>query len=589
MKPTADRQTHNKYRPFPPIALKDRQWPDRQIQQAPIWLSTDLRDGNQSLYEPMNGDQKRQLFAQLCAIGFKEIEVAFPAASQTDFDFVRDLIEQDRIPADVTISALTQARPQLIERTLEALSGARRAIVHIYAATSPVFRDHVLRMSRTALTDMVVNSIRQARAWADAHPETEWVLEFSPETFNATELDFARDLCDAVVDAWGGTPDAPVIINLPATVEMSMPNVFADQIEWMHRHLTRRDSIVMSVHPHNDRGSAVAAAELALLAGADRIEGCLFGQGERTGNVDLVTLALNLYTQGIDPGLDFSDIDAVARTCTACTGMPIHPRHPYVGELVHTAFSGSHQDAIRKGMAIQADRDRWQVPYLPVDPADIGRTYEALIRVNGQSGKGGIAYLLETVHGIELPRKVQIEFANVVQQHMDASGKAMSADDIWALFQQTYLTGDQTVSLGKSRFYDVPKDKGQAVAIDMTVDGQAIQCTGFGNGPIDALLQAINTTIGGALDQPIRLDWFEEHGMNAGADARAVAYVQLEDRNGQQAIGVGIDANIVQASVKAVFSAINRLPDSGISRNWTEMQHSRRLSVPEVDSRQSAS
>jgi len=552
MMPTADR----KYRPFPPVALENRQWPDRQIERAPIWLSTDLRDGNQSLYEPMNGDQKRRLFAQLCAIGFKEIEVAFPAASQTDFDFVRDLIEQDRIPADVTISALTQARPELIERTLEALAGSRRAIVHIYAATSPVFRDHVLRVSREALTEMVVDAIRQARAHADAHPETEWVLEFSPETFNATELDFARDLCDAVVGAWGGSPDAPVIINLPATVEMSTPNVYADQIEWMHRHLTRRDSIVLSVHPHNDRGGAVAAAELAMLAGADRIEGCLFGQGERTGNVDLVTLALNLYTQGIDPQLDLSDIDTVARTCVACTDMPIHPRHPYVGELVHTAFSGSHQDAIRKGMAIQPQRDRWQVPYLPIDPADIGRNYEALIRVNGQSGKGGIAYLLETVHGIALPRKVQVEFAGVVQRHMDTSGKAMSADDIWTLFQQTYLNSGQAMALNQSRFYDVPEDNSQAVAIDMTVDGQIVHSTGFGNGPIAALLQAI----GEILDQPIRLDWFEEHGMNAGADARAVAYVQLEDREGRTAIGVGIDTNIVQASFQAVFSALNRLP-----------------------------
>ena len=410
------KQPETKYSPFPPVSLHDRTWPDQVISAAPVWSSTDLRDGNQALFEPMNGERKMRLFRMLCAVGFKEIEVAFPAASQTEFDFVRGLIDGGQIPDDVTLAVLTQAREQLIHRTVEALVGARRAIIHVYNATAPVFRETVFGMSREQVKAMAVDNVKLVRELAAAHPQTEWVLEYSPEVFSATELEFAREVCDAVTEAWGAPPDDKVILNLPATVEMSTPNVYADQIEWMHRHLARRDSVILSVHPHNDRGCAVAAAELAVMAGAERVEGCLFGNGERTGNVDLVTLALNLYSQGVYPGLDLSDINAVARTVEACTQLPLHPRHPYAGDLVFTAFSGSHQDAIRKGFRARRPGDVWQVPYLPVDPADLGRDYDAIIRVNSQSGKGGVAHLLESAHGIVMPRRMQVEFGGVVQR-----------------------------------------------------------------------------------------------------------------------------------------------------------------------------
>ncbi|WP_288143778.1 2-isopropylmalate synthase, partial [Accumulibacter sp.] len=400
-----------KYSPFPAVKLTDRQWPGRTLSTAPIWMSTDLRDGNQALFEPMNTERKMRLFRTLCKIGFKEIEVAFPSASQTDFDFVRELIEGGHVPDDVSIEVLTQAREHLIRRSIESLKGARRAIVHVYNATSKPFREHVFALSKTEVVNMAVAAVHLIRELTDAQPETEWVLEYSPETFTATELDFALEICDAVTAAWRATPEDKVILNLPTTVEVTTPNVYADQIEWMHRHLARRDSIILSVHPHNDRGTAVAAAELAMMAGAERVEGCLFGNGERTGNVDLVTLALNLYTQGVPPGLDFSDINAVARTVEHCNRLPIHPRHPYVGDLVFTAFSGSHQDAIRKGFAVQQPDAAWSIPYLPIDPADVGRSYDSVIRVNSQSGKGGIAYLLEAEYGIVLPRRLQVEFS----------------------------------------------------------------------------------------------------------------------------------------------------------------------------------
>ena len=403
-----------KYRAFPAIDLPQRQWPSRTITQAPVWMSTDLRDGNQSLFEPMNAERKMRMFRTLCQIGFKEIEVGFPSASQTDFDFVRQLIEGGHVPEDVTIEVLTQSRDHLITRTIESLKGARRAIVHVYNATAPVFREVVFGMNKDEVKELAVSSVRLIKQITSTMPETEWVLQYSPEVFTSTELEFAREVCDAVTAEWGATPENKVILNLPATVEVATPNVYADQIEWMHTHLARRDSVILSLHPHNDRGTGVAAAELGVMAGADRVEGCLFGNGERTGNVDLVTLALNLYTQGVSPGLDFSDINAIARTVEHCNQLPIHPRHPYVGDLVFTAFSGSHQDAIKKGFAAQKADGLWQVPYMPIDPADLGRSYDSVIRVNSQSGKGGVAYLMEAEFGVVMPRRLQVEFLSLI-------------------------------------------------------------------------------------------------------------------------------------------------------------------------------
>lgn len=544
------RHPETKYRPFPPVQLRDRTWPDRRLERAPAWLSTDLRDGNQALFEPMSAERKLSLFKTLCAIGFKEIEVAFPAASQTDYDFVRTLIDGGHIPADVTIGVLTPARPQLVARTIESLAGARRAIVHVYNATSPVFREQVFGMDRAAVTALAVDAVTQIRDLCAARPETEWTLQYSPETFSATELDFALEICDAVTAAWGATPQRKVILNLPATVEMATPNVYADQIEWMHRRLARRDGVVLSVHPHNDRGCAVAAAELALMAGAERVEGCLFGHGERTGNVDLVTLALNLYAQGIDPQLDFSDIDGIARTVEACTQLPVPARHPYAGDLVFTAFSGSHQDAIKKGMAAQTADDCWQVPYLAVDPADLGRSYDSIIRVNSQSGKGGIAYLLETGYGLVMPRRLQIEFSGIVQEHADASGTEVSAAELWRLFGAAYL--DTTEPLRYVGHHLFERDAAQGVRLTLGVEGREIQLVGTGTGPIDAVLAALGA--------PVRVLAYEERSLGQGADARAAAFVEIADeRRGGSCYGVGIDANIVTASVRAIVSAVNRL------------------------------
>jgi len=436
-----------KYRPFAPVNLPDRTWPNRVITKPPIWMSTDLRDGNQALFEPMDGPTKLRLFQLLVRIGFKEIEVGFPSASQTDFDFVRKLIEEDLIPEDVTIEVLTQAREDLIARTFESLRGAPRAIVHLYNATAPAFRRIVFHMSPVEVRELAVHNATLVKQYAARQPETQWTFQYSPEVFSGTELEVAKDVVDAVMDVWQPTPQHKAIVNLPATVEMSTPNIYADQIEWMHRHLKRRDSLVLSVHPHNDRGTAVAAAELAVMAGADRVEGCLFGNGERTGNVDLVTLALNLYSQGVHPGLDFSQINEVARTVEDCTQLPIHPRHPYVGDLVFTAFSGSHQDAIKKGFAAQQPDAIWEVPYLPIDPADVGRSYDSVVRVNSQSGKGGIAFLLETAHGLVMPRRAQVEFSAVVQQVADETGGELTAAQLWDLFQQEYLQRATPVKL----------------------------------------------------------------------------------------------------------------------------------------------
>ena len=538
-----------KYHSFKPINLTDRQWPSRVITRAPIWMSTDLRDGNQALFEPMNAQRKMRMFKTLVQIGFKEIEVAFPSASQTDFNFVRELIEGGHIPDDVTIEVLTQARDDLIERTFESLRGAPRAIVHLYNATAPEFRRIVFGLEKSGVKELAQNAARTMKRLADATPETHFTLQYSPEVFSGTELEFAKEVCDAVFDIWQPTPEHKAIVNLPATVEMATPNVYADQIEWMHRNLARRDSLIVSVHPHNDRGTAVAAAELAVMAGADRVEGCLFGNGERTGNVDLVTLALNLYTQGVDPELDFSNINEVARTAEECTQLPVHPRHPYVGDLVFTAFSGSHQDAIKKGFAVQKPDAVWEVPYMPIDPSDLGRTYDSVIRVNSQSGKGGIAYLLEQGYGVVLPRRLQVDFSSAVQRYTDDSGQEVTPSQIWELFQQEYVHSAEPIHyIGHSL-----SEHGDREHIKLTVDihGSRRVLSGEGNGPLDALMHAIGV--------PVRIQHYEERALTQGADARAVAVAEMAgaDVTGS-AFGVGIDANLVTASIRAVISGVNR-------------------------------
>ena len=539
-----------KYRPFPAIDLPDRQWPSRVIDRAPRWLSTDLRDGNQALFEPMDTERKLRMFHTLVEIGVKEIEVGFAAASQTDFDFVRHIIENGLVPDDVTISVLTQAREDLILRSVESLAGARRATIHLYNATAPVFRRVVFGMSRDEVLQLAVDSTKLVRKLLEERPQTQWGYEYSPEVFSCTELDFARDVCAAVMEAWGATPERQVILNLPATVESATPNVYADQIEWMHRNLPNRDAAVISVHPHNDRGTAVAAAELAVMAGAQRVEGCLFGNGERTGNVDLVTLALNLYTQGVDPELDFSDISAVARTVEHCNQLPIHPRHPYVGDLVFTAFSGSHQDAIKKGFAAQRPDALWEVPYLPIDPADLGRSYESVIRVNSQSGKGGISFLLERHQGLVMPRRLQVEFSSLVQRHTDTHGTEVSAAELWQLFCDEYLRDDMRVRLVSHRMES--DERGHKVELTLEVDGERRTLHGEGNGPIDAVVHALGL--------PMRVDSYEERSIDSGADARAVAFIEAatEGMAGSR-FGVGIDASIVVASLRALLSAVNRM------------------------------
>ncbi|HQR03941.1 MAG: 2-isopropylmalate synthase [Proteobacteria bacterium] len=545
-----------KYRPLAPVGLTDRQWPNRVIATPPVWMSTDLRDGNQSIFEPMDAHKKMEMFRTLCDIGFKEIEVAFPSASQTEFDFVRQLIEGGHIPDDVSIEVLTQAREPLIRRTMESLRGARRAIVHVYTATSRPFREMVFNMTRQEVVDMAVSAVKLVKELAASQPETEWVLEYSPETFTATELDFALEICDAVSAAWGPTPERKMIINLPTTVEITTPNVYADQIEWMHRHLARRDSILLSLHPHNDRGTAVAAAEMGLMAGADRVEGCLFGNGERTGNVDIVTLAMNLYTQGVEPGLDFSDINAVARTAEHCTGLPIHPRHPYVGDLVFTAFSGSHQDAIKKGFAHQIDGGEWQVPYLPIDPADVGRSYDSIIRINSQSGKGGIAYLMEAEFGIAMPRRMQVEFSAEVQRHTDRHGGEMDARALWSLFSAAYLDHAARLRLVESHLVERGAKQGIRLVVDAGDGRHTLE--GEGNGPIDAAVHALRRI---GVDVQVRS--YEERSIGASdeaGDARACAFIELAIPGQRgECFGVGIDTNIVTASIKALISGVNRL------------------------------
>ncbi len=546
----------DKYRPFPPIALPDRRWPSRVIQSAPLWCSVDLRDGNQALVEPMGMARKRRFFESLVRTGFREIEVGFPAASQTDFDFVRQLITEGRIPDDVTIQVLTQARAHLIARTFEALKGAKRAIVHLYNSTSTLQRRVVFCQSRDEIRQLAVDGTRLIKQAAQAATGSEILLEYSPESFSATELDFAAEVCDAVADEWGATPDNKVIINLPATVEMASPNVFADQVEWMTRHLRRRDCMIVSVHTHNDRGCAVAAAELALLAGAERVEGTLFGNGERTGNADLITLALNLYSQGISPGLDLSDVPALVEAFEACNRLPVHPRHPYAGELVFTAFSGSHQDAIRKGLEAMSDEQNpfWEVPYLPIDPGDLGRKYEPLIRINSQSGKGGLAFVLERAHGYRVPKALAVEFSQQVQQLTDASGEEITPAALFELFERQYINPQGSFTLGDYELHHLTPSSCQ-LSGNVTSDGEAFELKAEGSGPIDAFVKAINARV----EPQIAVTDYSEHSLGNGADAEAVAYVELRSPNGRKSFGVGRDADIVRASLRAVVSGVNRL------------------------------
>ena len=553
------KQPQQKYRAFAPIALPDRRWPDAVLTRAPIWLSTDLRDGNQALIEPMDIARKLRMFQQLVKIGFKEIEVGFPSASQTEFDFIRLLIDGGHIPDDVTIQVLTQARAHLIARTFESLAGVPRAIVHVYNAVAPVMRRVVLGVDEDGVVELAASNARLIKELAEARPGTDWRFEYSPETFSGAELAVSKRVVDAVTAVWQPTPERKCIINLPSTIEHSTPNIFADMIEWMHRHLERRDSIILSVHPHNDRGTGTAAGEFALMAGADRIEGCLFGNGERTGNVDLVTLALNLYTQGVHPGLDFSDIDEVRRCVEHCTQIPVHPRHPYVGDLVYTSFSGSHQDAIKKAFSARQEGEIWDMPYLPVDPKDLGRSYDAVIRVNSQSGKGGIAYLLETEYGLELPRRLQIEFSQVVQAVMDDAGKELSAADIYAIFEREYAIGDAGTAVLQPQMGEV-SGGAMRVSAEVVLGGWMGRVQGEGNGPIDAFVNALSVRAGA----PIRVLDYHEHAIGSGADARAVAYLEL--RVGDETRhGVGIDGSIVRASMQAILSGLRRTPAFAMS------------------------
>ena len=546
----------HKYRPFAPIDLPDRRWPMQVIDRAPQWCSVDLRDGNQALVEPMGPDRKRRMFDLLVKLGFKEIEVGFPSASETDFTFVRELVERRLVPDDVTIQVLTQARPELIERSFEAIRGARRAIMHLYNSTSTLQRRVVFGLDKLGIVDIAVSGARLIRDLAATMPETEVIYQYSPESFTGTELDFAVEICEAVMDIWRPSSGKKTILNLPATVEMATPNIYADQIEWFGRNIRDRDCITLSLHPHNDRGTAVAAAELAIMAGADRVEGTLFGNGERTGNVDIMTLALNLFSQGIDPGLVIGDIDEIVRTVEHCNQLPVHPRHPYAGELVYTAFSGSHQDAIKKGFEALARRNDtlWEVPYLPIDPKDLGRTYEAVIRVNSQSGKGGVAYVMKADYGLDLPRGLQIEFSKRVQEVADRTGKELSSADIWSLFEETYLRRDGVV-LADYSLLPEPRAGERRIAAAIAVNRIERRIEGVGNGPIAAFVDALHRNCDIALNV---LDYHED-AVSAGADAQAVAYVQIREGGEATLYGVGMDSDIVTASLRAVASAATRI------------------------------
>lgn len=563
----------SKYRAFldtNPIRLPDRQWPNRRIEKAPRWLSTDLRDGNQSLIEPMDPARKRQIFDLLVRMGYKEIEIGFPAASQTDYDFVRHLVDDNAVPEDVTLSVLTQSRPELIERTLDALVGLPRATVHLYNATSPLFREIVFRNDREQTVELAVSGTREVIAQAEKRlaEDTIFGFEYSPEIFVDTEPEFALEICESVMDIWQPEAGREIILNLPATIERATPNVYADQIEYMSRNLSRREHIALSVHPHNDRGTGVASAELAILAGADRVEGCLLGQGERTGNVDLVTLGLNLFSQGIDPGIDFSDLDEVRRVVEYCTSMPTPLRAPYVGELVYTSFSGSHQDAIKKGFAARAQKVAvagneesvpWEIPYLPIDPHDVGRSYEAVVRVNSQSGKGGVAYLMATAHNLDLPRRLQIEFSRIVQRHTDTYGGEIDSAALWTIFEDEYLpTRDAAVRAPWGRFnvsgLRVASTDDDVVALTGTLldGGESLPLEAAGHGPIEAFVHALNR-----YDLDIRILDYAEHALSQGGDAKAASYVEAAV-NGQVLWGVGVDSSITRATYRAIISALNR-------------------------------
>lgn len=549
------KQPSDKYRSFPSMKLTDRTWPDVVLDKPPLWCSVDLRDGNQALIEPMDIERKKRMFLQLVEIGFKHIEVGFPSASQIDFDFVRLLIEEDLIPEDVTIQVLTQAREHLIRRSYESLRGARAAIVHLYNATSPVMREVVLGMNQDEIVELAVDNARLLQTLADEVPGTKWTFEYSPEHWSGTEVEFGKRVIDAVTEVWQPTPEHPCIINLPSTVEYSTPNIFADMIEWTHRNLERRDSIILSVHPHNDRGTGTAAGEFAVMAGADRIEGCLFGNGERTGNVDVVNLALNLYTQGVNPGLEFSDIDEIRRTVEHCNQIPVHPRHPYVGDLVYTSFSGSHQDAIKKAFDAFKAGDIWSIPYLPIDPKDVGRSYEAVIRVNSQSGKGGIAYLLQTEFGLELPRRLQIEFSGAVQRVMDTEGKELTANQLWELFSSEYSIGPSTAPAYEMKESRQAGSKSElSLSATANFNGKQLQFDGSGSGPIDAFVQGFSKASG----HNVEVLAYHEHATGAGSDAQAVAYVEMRVDGGDPVFGVGVDANIITASLAAILSGAHR-------------------------------
>jgi len=548
-----------KYKPFEPIPLKERNWPNKVIQSAPRWCSVDLRDGNQALIEPMGHERKKRMFKLLCDLGFKEIEVGFPAASETDFEFVRWLIEEKKIPSDVTIQVLTQARDHIIERTFESLEGASQAIVHFYNSTSTLQRKVVFDQDKEGIKKIATDGALLVKTLALASPETKWSFEYSPESFTGTELDYAAEVCDAVVDILKDVSSEKIIINLPATVEMATPNIYGDQIEWMNENLKNRESISLSLHPHNDRGTAVAASEFGLMAGADRVEGTLFGNGERTGNVDIVTIALNLLTQGIDPELNFSDINAVIREAEYCNQLPVHPRHPYAGDLVFTAFSGSHQDAIKKGLNAleKSNKPEWEVPYLPIDPADLGRSYEAVVRINSQSGKGGIAFILEKDHGVSLPRRLQINLSEKVQKVADETGKEVMSRDIWKVFEKNYIAFPgklELINYALSSTEDSSGITSDKVEITLKVEKDEVSLVGVGGGPIEAFVSAVNNHF----STSITVSDYHQHSVTSGADAKAAAFIELT-LEGKNEWGAGIDGNTVKASFQAIVAGLNKL------------------------------
>ena len=544
----------NKYKAFKPIELKDRQWPSKVIHKAPTWCSVDLRDGNQALIEPMGAERKDRMFSLLCKLGFKEIEIGFPAASQTDFDFTRSLIEEKKIPSDVNIQVLTQSRDELIEKTFESLKGIPRAIVHFYNSTSTLQRKVVFNEDKEGIKDIAVNGAKKIKELALANPETDWSFEYSPESFTGTELDYAAEVCDAVVDILKDVSKNKIIINLPATVEMATPNTYGDQIEWMNNNLSNRENISLSLHPHNDRGTAVAATEFGLMAGADRVEGTLFGNGERTGNVDIVTLALNMLTQGVDPMLDFSNINSVMREVEYCNQLPVHPRHPYAGDLVFTAFSGSHQDAIKKGFQAmkQSNDPQWAVPYLPIDPADLGRNYEAVVRINSQSGKGGVAFLLEKDHGVSLPRRLQISMSQKIQKIADETGKEISSPEIWKIFEENFLKPQNNFAY--QGHTSSTKNDINELEVKMILDSKEVIITGKGNGPIDSFVNGLSKELG----INIKISDYHQSAISSGSDAQAAAYIELE-QDGETRWGVGINPNTTRASFEAIIVGLSKL------------------------------